>query len=256
MTRSNSLSRRGRKSGFPVAPVLLVGFAVAGLAALLLVMELSRTDEAPADASAMTTTVANTTTTPPAPRPETETVSIPAPSTPPADSTASADDGYKPYIVPAGRSPLPQPGESFDRPIPAPRLATIELASLTPTADPPAEGETVPYTEAHKHIGREITVAGKIVDTHLHRSGNLVFLNFEPYPSKSFYLVVFEPAVNAYPKSPEKYFLNQHIHVTGTPEFHKDRVQIQVRLKDQLKRVPAPKDAEPGEEAADAPDEA
>jgi len=266
MAARNSMHRAGRKRVLPAAPVLLIAFAIAGLAGVVLLMELTRepdtgaTAEPAAIANATTadSTVAQSSSTDEAatPAPDGDEPAEPA-SQPkaqqdkaPKDKPQQAD--HEPYLVPAGRSPLPQPGETFSEPIPAKKLAEIELTSLKPVAPAPEPGEVVPWTEAKLHIGREITVGGQIIDTHMHDSGNLCFLNFEVYPSKAFYLVAFKPTFGNFPESPEKYFLNQHVEVTGKPVFHRDRVQIQIHDADQIKRVPAP-EAEPDpDEQADA----
>jgi len=251
MVARNSLHRARRKRLLPAAPVLLVGFAVAGLAGLVLFMELARTPQEPEPTPPPVTQVNDTTPATPTPAPS------PTPSPTPSPSAATPEPSENAYIVPAGRSPLPQPGETFSRPIPAKRLASIELTTLKPTAPEPEPGEVVPWTEAKLHIGREITVGGRITDTHMHRSGELCFLNFQPYPSKAFYLVAFRPTFGAFPESPEKYFLNQYVHVTGKPVFHRDRVQIQIHDADQIKRVPAPTPpAEGDQDDAEQPDSA
>jgi hypothetical protein len=122
------------------------------------------------------------------------------------------------------RSPIPLPGETFDKPI---RLA------ITPSTQPapgPGKvvGEIVPWSQAAKHLGETITVEGTIVDTH--NAGEVCFLNFVKGDRKSFYLIMWKESFDKFPDSPERYFLGKKVRATG--EVSENRGRPQIRLKD------------------------
>ena len=137
----------------------------------------------------------------------------------------------KPYIVPAGRSPIPQPGERFIKPIKPKRLAR----EPEPKLGLPAPEGPVPWTQARNYFGRTITVEGEIVVTN--NIGRLCFLNFSENWQGKFYLVVYEYVFEELPEPPETYYLNKKIHVTGEVELHRGTPHIKVRRADQIKFV-------------------
>ena len=150
-------------------------------------------------------------------------------------TTANADDRLdrgEPYLAAAGRSPIPQPGESFDKPIPAKRLA-----------DPAGDRERVKAPDgpvswgaAHNYVGQRITVEGTIVDTYNHR-GEVCFLNFSKEWRGKFYIPVFDEVFDELPEPPETFFLGKTIRVTGKVTLHRDRPNIEVQDLRQIKIV-------------------
>ena len=76
----------------------------------------------------------------------------------------------------AGRSAFPEAGETFTQPIPYKTLS--EADQFTEPIDPATIPDVVPWTEAKKYVGYEITVEGKIVDLGQSRDGKVNFLNF------------------------------------------------------------------------------
>ncbi len=137
----------------------------------------------------------------------------------------------KSYIVPAGRSPIPQPGERFTKPIKPKRLAR----EPEPKIRLPALEGPVPWTQAKDHVGRVITAEGEIVVTN--NIGRLCLLHFSENWQGKFYLVVYEDVFEELPEPPETYYLNKKIHVTGEVELHNGTPQIKVRHADQIKFV-------------------
>jgi hypothetical protein len=125
------------------------------------------------------------------------------------------------------RSPIPLPGEKFDRPIslaiarPAPRESV-------PTTQPAPVGDVIPWADAPKHMGKTITVEGTIVDTHKTRAGDVCFLNFVKNDRSSFYLIMWKENFDKFPDSPERYFLNKKVRCTGEVSDNKGRPQIKV----------------------------
>ena len=154
---------------------------------------------------------------------------------PPAAGQSAARDApprAQPYLVAAGRSPIPQPGETFDRPIPARRLVyDAGEAVVAPRPDGP-----VAWGAAHRYVGQRITVEGEIVDTYNHQ-GNVCFLNFSKEWRGKFYIPVFKETFDRLPGPPEEIFLNQLIRVTGTVTLHNNRPNIEVHDAKQIEVV-------------------
>jgi len=161
-----------------------------------------------------------------------------APATQPEDtSEAPAPATGERYLTPAGRSPLPEPGEGIAPPMPAKRLATQEEYEAPPPemSDLPIPDEPVPWTEAHKYLGKTVTVKGTIVDTN--NIGQLCYLNYDPDWQGKFYIAMFSEAFGLLPDPPEQHYLNKTLLVTGKVTLHKDRPQIQVRDVSQIEVV-------------------
>ena len=110
------------------------------------------------------------------------------------------------WTAPAGRSPLGRPGETT----PAPALRLGEVATVAPET----AVAVVPWNEAHQHMDKEITVEGRIVNTHRSRS-RVVFLNFHEDWKGKFYIPVFRSAWARMPTAAETFFLNKTVRVTG-----------------------------------------
>lgn len=140
------------------------------------------------------------------------------------------------FVVPAGRSPLSQPGESFQRPIPARQLLVDKPPE--PVGDPEA---TIAWAEARHYVGKVVTVEGRIVKTGGFRSrhlGQLYFLNFVERWRDEFYVVILQDALHGWPDPPDRYFEGALIRVTGRVTlYRKKRPQIAVRRPEQIEIV-------------------
>lgn len=135
---------------------------------------------------------------------------------------------HTPYLVPAGRSPIPQPGENLREPLPYRRLVPE-----TPAPPPTTVEGVIPWDQAHRHVGSIVTVEGVIVRAH--NTGRVCFLNFVPeHPSNAFYLIVFDDLLDAWPQPPQDYFLNKTIRATGQVHMHRGKPQIRIERKEQL----------------------
>jgi hypothetical protein len=142
----------------------------------------------------------------------------------------------EPYIVPAGRSPIPQPGETILDLIPAPRLDGLHAGDGAISPPPLTEGQVIPWHEAISHVGRVVTVEGKIVRSH--NTGKVCFLNFVPdHPSDAFYLIVFEQLLDFWPEPPDEYFLEKTVRATGQVFMHRGKPQIRIENASQIKIV-------------------
>ena len=167
---------------------------------------------APAAAKPAATVAAPVSSSTPAPLP---TKAVAAAEPAPAAALPSADGFFPADVVlttgpswtaPAGRSPLGRPGETT----PAPALRLGEVATVAPET----AVAVVPWDEAHRHVGKEVTVEGRIVNTHRSRS-RVVFLNFHEDWKGKFYIPVFRSAWARMPTAAETFFLNKTVRVTG-----------------------------------------
>ncbi len=137
-------------------------------------------------------------------------------------------------LTPAGRSPMPEPGEEFTSPLP---FAKVQGSDEPNGQGPPSqhvEG-VVPWERAREYAGQTIDVQGRVVDTH--NTGGVCFLNFVQGDPQSFYIIIFQDALDSWPQPPQVYFLNKTIRVTGEVRQHRGRPQIQVRRGDQIQVV-------------------
>ncbi|MEM1211982.1 MAG: hypothetical protein AAGI68_06740 [Planctomycetota bacterium] len=129
------------------------------------------------------------------------------------------------------RSPYPNAGEPLFLAT-NPNMAGVEQPGI-PLAPPPAG--VVQWHEADQHVGRLVTVEGKIVRTQ--NIGRITFLNFSNNWRGQFSIVVFEDAYAGFPSPPEKYLLNKTLHITGPVTIHRGRTNIEVRDASAIKVV-------------------
>ena len=129
----------------------------------------------------------------------------------------------------SGRSPYPEDGEL----ITAPRA--IRKVGEAPPAEP-GPTKIVPWTEAQRHVGENITVEGTIVNTYNHNN-SIVFLNFDEDWRDKFYVPVFDDAFPGIPGPPETYYKNKTLRITGTVTVHKGRPNIEVKDPAQIEVV-------------------
>ena len=135
----------------------------------------------------------------------------------------------------AKRSAFPEADETIDQPIPAKRLSDDDPFSVE--VDPATIPEVVPWTEAHKYVGYEITVEGKIVGTGQSSDGKVNFLNFHREWRGKFYMVLFDDLAKTLDKSVSDTFLNKTLRVKGMVEEHRGRPQIKILSMDQVQFV-------------------
>ncbi len=140
-----------------------------------------------------------------------------------------------PLVKGQTRSAIPQPGEVIVKPLPPVVLG--EKGEVKPIAPEPAAGEVVMWDQAHLHMNRTITVTGKIINTK--RLATICFLNFtdEQGGGDKFYLVVMKDQFDDWGGSPEQFFLNKTVVVTGKVEDHKGRPQMKINKKEQVVKV-------------------
>ena len=135
----------------------------------------------------------------------------------------------------AGRSVFPEVGEVIEQMITAKKLS--EEDQFSEPIDASAIPDVVPWTEAKRYVGYEITVQGKIVDVGQSRDGKVNFLNFHQDWRDKFYMVVFDDLAKTLPQSVDATFRGKMLRVTGMVEDHRGRPQIKILSMDQVEFV-------------------
>lgn len=133
----------------------------------------------------------------------------------------------------AGRSPFPQPGESIDTLIPARRITDADpFANPIDPADIPA---VVPWDQAARYVGHQITVEGTIV--RVGKSGQTNFLNFAQDYRGKFYMVIFDDLAATLDADVQATFEGKTLRVRGTVESHRGTPQIKITSMDQVQFI-------------------
>jgi micrococcal nuclease len=99
-----------------------------------------------------------------------------------------------------------------------------------PSSPPPAgslSGEVVSWEEAHRIVGREVVVEGKLVRTH--RASMALYLNFHPNWKKYVTVVILGRDLERFPKDAEGYYKGKTVRVRGEVTLYKGRPEIVVR---------------------------
>lgn len=116
-------------------------------------------------------------------------------------------------------------------------LSLVLMLFLLPPGLAPAAPPRVSDADAHRHVGREVVVCGRVASaTHLGSvRGRPTFLNFgRPYPNHTFTVVIWEDARGRFPEPPESLYEDADICVTGTVALYKGKPQIVVRSPTQI----------------------
>jgi DNA/RNA endonuclease YhcR with UshA esterase domain/HKD family nuclease len=121
-----------------------------------------------------------------------------------------------------------------------------EAETLTPTTAPPAPAGVIPWQDAERYVGQEVTVQGEIVRTY--DSGKVTFLNFDEDYRNTLTIVIFPSLYDAFPEPPASYFLNKTVQVTGKVKLYEGTPEIVLDDPTQIQIVGAP-----AEDAGSAP---
>lgn len=115
-------------------------------------------------------------------------------------------------------------------------------AESPPSAPAPSGGsgpaETVPWEDAGRHVGRDVTVEGTVVRTY--RSARFLFLNFHPNWKKYLSIVVPAAGPGAFPAPLEEAYRGKRVRVTGTVSLYEGRLQIVAESPDAITVLPGP----------------
>ncbi len=111
-------------------------------------------------------------------------------------------------------------------------------------------GVLIPAAEAHKYIGKNRTISGKVVEARYaaESSGQPTFLSFgEPYPNHVFDVVIWGSERSKFENPPDSAFRGRHLHVTGLIEEYEGKPRIVVKNPGQIfVRSQPPQDSDVG----------
>lgn len=93
----------------------------------------------------------------------------------------------------------------------------------------------ISWKDAHKYYGEYVTVEGTIVD--IYNSGKACFLNFHPDYKKYFTVVIFRSDFYKFPDSPEDYYLNKKVRVTGLIRKYRGKPEIILKNPENIKII-------------------
>ena len=112
------------------------------------------------------------------------------------------------------------------------------MISILLTAGIAFSADTISPRDAIKHIGKQATVCGTVVSTHFssQAKGQPTFLNLDkPYPHHVFTAVILSSDRSKFHNTPEKYYRNKKICVSGLIEQYKGIPEIIVKFPGQMK---------------------
>ncbi len=90
----------------------------------------------------------------------------------------------------------------------------------------------ISWKEAEKFYGREVTVAGKVIETR--NTGKVCFLNFHQDWKRTFTAVIFARNFGRFPSPPEILYLGHEVQVTGRVREYRHKPQIVVKAPSQI----------------------
>jgi micrococcal nuclease len=132
------------------------------------------------------------------------------------------------------------------RPTSLPRhiaLRAALVASLIAASSVAAGPPRVPDAEAYRHVGKTVTVCGRVKDTTWmeHVRGRPTFLNLgDSYPNHTFTVVIWDDTFAKFDAPPHRLFADSDICVTGRVETYKGKPQIIVRSPSQIVATSGP----------------
>jgi DNA/RNA endonuclease YhcR with UshA esterase domain len=97
--------------------------------------------------------------------------------------------------------------------------------------------QVVPWTEAQRFYGQNVTITGKIVNTY--NSGKACFLNFHPDYKNSFTAVIFQSSFARFPPSPQDFYYGKEVQITGVVKEYKGKPEIILNDPAQIKVLSA-----------------
>jgi hypothetical protein len=116
-------------------------------------------------------------------------------------------------------------------------LATVLSVAPLLAADPPP---TIPWTEAEKHVGKTVTVEGRVMGKHC--SPTSCLLAFEPTFNKFTAVIQAENFKTLSPESLESTFVGRNVRVKGTVRMLEKKPEIVVSGADDLQVVTSAKE--------------
>lgn len=90
----------------------------------------------------------------------------------------------------------------------------------------------IEWSEAEKYYHKTVSVEGKIVRTH--RSKKVCFLNFDPDYRHTLSGVIFSSDIPKFPESPERFYLQKKVRITGLIKQYKGAPEIIIKDPKQI----------------------
>jgi hypothetical protein len=121
------------------------------------------------------------------------------------------------------------------------RTIVLVVSTALAVATAVCAATIVPWDEAQKYYGQNVTVEGKVVVAH--NTGKVCFLNFHRNWKRYFTAVIFAADFDKFPPRPEDYYLNKTVRVTGLVKKYKGKPEIVLKHPGQIvivKDAPAP----------------
>jgi bisphosphoglycerate-independent phosphoglycerate mutase (AlkP superfamily) len=113
------------------------------------------------------------------------------------------------------------------------RLMSNSSTQDTPFSSHKVIDEVINWREADKYYGKVITVEGKIVRSY--NSGKVTFLNFHPDYKRYFTAVIFKSDYPKFRNSPDKFYLNKKVQVSGLIKNYQGSPEIIINDPEQIK---------------------
>jgi hypothetical protein len=114
----------------------------------------------------------------------------------------------------------------------APALAALFLSAAA-LARPP---DVVPWSEAATHVGRILTVEGRVGRARV--EGGACTLEFAPEDPAAFRVVLMLPLFQA-PEAPERLYTGRLVHASGRVQVFQGRAEMIIRRADQIEVLDA-----------------
>jgi hypothetical protein len=121
-------------------------------------------------------------------------------------------------------------------------------------ASPLLAGPVIPWNAAPEHLGRRITIEGRVV--HARREGSATVLEFVRGDPQAFTVKLIEPLFRRGPRDPEAHYQGKRVQATGVVQEFQGRAEMIVRDADKIVALEdAAEESGPRETDAREPDE-
>lgn len=123
-------------------------------------------------------------------------------------------------------------------------MATCQATPGQPATPPPATrarqapaaSKIIPWDQADEHVGKTVTLEGRVVDVRDVR-GRMVLLDFAADPAGKLTVVIEAKHFGAFTTPPAKAYKGKLIRVTGEVASYDDTPEVQVTSPEQIKVV-------------------
>jgi DNA/RNA endonuclease YhcR with UshA esterase domain len=106
------------------------------------------------------------------------------------------------------------------------RVSLITIALVLILKGMSVAQEIVPWDQADKYYGKNVTVEGTIVSTAIGRKGKECFLNFSSDLGKGLTAVIFLGDYSNFPANPEEFYKDHEVRITGVVQEYGGKPEI------------------------------